>query len=833
MYIKNTLLLLITFACLSVGFREEIPLIQTLLSKLESFHQQKPQEKVYLHLDKSYYMAGDTIWLKGYLFDASTHQIDSVSRVLYVDLLDESKGKLISHKRLLCVGAAQGEIAIPDSLAQGVYTLRAYTNYMRNFSDDFFFQKQLTIWQQQPYSSINENNVQALSSISDIQFFPEGGDLVENIESRVAFKGVNKWGKGVPIEGFVLDNAKDTITMFQAAHLGMGYFTFLPEKGKTYQAFVKQPDGTFLQKNLPQALAQGYVMLVDNTSFKDKIRVYVKNSSPKPVDQAKPLAILVQQRGSVCMVGKNSEASASFVATIPKSSIPDDGIVQITLFSPEGQPLCERLVFHQANKQLKLSITPDKESYRPREKVTLTLEAKDAEGKPVKGNFSLAVTDGTQVAEDLYEENLLTNLLLTSDVRDKEASLSTWALRGTVEDPAYYFDPNQQEARLHLDVLMLTQGWRRFAWADILADAQAKLAFPIETGLSITGKVLRPNGKVSQQINLTVMLKNKAENPQFLLANTDSLGRFGVYDLYFVDSTDVLVQAIKSNGGRNLSITLDPYDTTPQIKLLKIPFNPITFDAKTFAVFLQKRREAIALEQKLKLNKVQMLEEVVVKASREKEPDSRKIYGNASNTIKVQDQMCGGVLHVLQMLQGRVPGVQVIPSGASFKVTIRGINTFSGSTDPLYLIDGMPVDADALASLSPCDVETIDILKGADAAIFGMQASNGAIAFLTKRGNSNYDWSKAGPSEGIALQKRKGYERMREFYSPVYDNPNAAYLPDYRSTLFWKATIATDATGKATLSYYQSDATGTMNIKAEGVSENSRVGVIRGKYRVQ
>ncbi len=829
---KIFVLIIVSFIAFS--FREETSFIQALLDKLEAFHQQKPQEKVYLHLDKPHYMAGDTIWLKGYLFDASTHQIDSVSRVLYVDLLDESKGKLISHKRLLCVGAAQGEIAIPDSLAQGVYTLRAYTKYMQNYSEDLFFYKSIKIWQQQPNTLISATVATEASTVSDVQFFPEGGDLVENIESRVAFKGVNKWGKGINITGFVLD-AQDTVAVFSSIHLGMGYFTFKPEHDKKYKIFVRQPDGSFLQKAFPPIQTQGYVMLVDNTSFRDKIRVYIRNSHPKPADQAKPVALLVQQRGVVCTVGKNSEASASFVATIPKSSIPDDGIVQITLFSPEGQPLCERLVFHQANKQLKLSITPDKASYRPREKVTLTLEAKDAEGKPVKGNFSLAVTDGTQVAEDLYEENLFTNLLLTSDVRDKEASLSTWALRGTVEDPAYYFDPNQQEARLHLDVLMLTQGWRRFAWADILAETSAKLPFALETGLSITGKVLRPNGKPSQKVNLTIMLKGAqaADNPGFLLATSDSLGRFGLYDLYFTDSTDVLIQAAQENGKRNFSITIDTEGGSPQVRLLKIPFNPIAFDAKAYSDFLQKSREAIALEKKLLLNKVQMLQEVVVTARKEEPRDGRKIYGRASNSLVIQDQLCAGATHVLQMLQGRVAGVQVIPNNGGYKVTIRGISTFSGSTDPLYVLDGVPVDAGALASINPCDVEVIDVLKGADASIFGSTATNGVISVLTKRGNPNYDWSKAGPSEGIALQKRKGYERMREFYSPVYNNPNAAYLPDYRSTLFWKATIATDTTGKATLSYYQSDATGTMNIKVEGVSEHSRVGVIRGKYRVQ
>jgi hypothetical protein len=810
-------------------------LTEKILLQLEKYRLSTPQEKLYLHFDKPYYMAGETMWFNGYLFDGIGHTIDSVSRVVYVDLVNETTGKLIVSRTLKCEGSTHGDIALPDSLEEGVYHIRAYTNYMRNFSEDFFFNQDFKIWQGNIKNRLNDDKVNKLTQAADLQFFPEGGNLVVGLDSRVGFKAINVLGKGVDIQGFVMDNNKDTVVAFQSEHLGMGVFNFAPEAQKNYTAFVKQNDGSYRPFSLPNAYEKGFTMAVDNLSNKEKVKVFIGNNYPQPADKAGELVVVAHQRGSLVFMAKGSEAQKGFSVSIPRNKILDDGIVQVTLINAQGEPVCERLIFNNLNKQLNLKITTDKVTYKNREKVTLNLEATDTDGKPVEGNFSVAVTDGSQVLAEPYQENLMTHLLLSSDVNNLTSGEYYASLRGNVEQPAYYFDKNNQDAIRHLDVLMMTQGWRRFTWRDLMTDKFPKMVSFLETGLSITGKAIRPNGKISESVTLTLMLKKENLNPQFQMGMTDSLGKYAFYGLDFTDTTEVYVQAVKKGGGKNLEVTIDPQRLAPKVKIIKLPFNPMEFDTKELADFLKKAHDAIELEKKLKLSRdVQLLGEVVVKAKKYEEPDNRKIYGRASNTLKVDDILCAGATNVFQMIQGRVPGVQVSPNGSGgYSVIIRGISTIMGSSQPYYLLDGMPVDADAFIGISPCDVETIDILKGADASIFGSNAAGGVIAIFTKRGGPNYDASKD-PAAGVSLQKRYGYYVPREFYAPKYDVAIPDHVrPDFRSTLHWQPNVWTDANGKASITYWNTDTKAKINIVAEGINRQGRVGVAKAVYEVK
>lgn len=823
--------------CITTAFtftHEGESLTEKIVAKLEKYRLSTPQEKVYLHFDKPYYMAGETMWFKGYLFDGATHKVDSVSRVMYVDLIDETQGKIIASRVLQCDGSTHGDILLPDSLDEGVYQIRAYTNYMRNYSDEFFFHQDFKVYQGSVKNRLTDSNAQKMTEAADVQFFPEGGNTVVGSDSRIGFKALNILGKGVDIQGFVLDNTKDTVVAFQSEHLGMGVFNYTPEAQKTYTAFIKENDGKYRPFSLPYAHEQGFSMAVDNLSNKEKVKVFISNNSPKPADKSSEIIVVAHQRGQLCFMAKGNETQKSFAVSIPKNKIPDDGIVQITLMNAKGEPLCERLVFNNQNRQISLRIKPDKENYKIREKVTVNLEATDAEGKPVEGDFSVAVTDASQVIADPHQENLLTYLLLSSDVSNLSGTDYYSALRGNIEQPAYYFDKENINANRHLDILMMTQGWRRFIWRDLMADKVPKLNYFLETGLEVSGTALRPNGKIADKVTLTLMIKNGKNTPQFQMGTTDSLGRYNFYGLDFSDSTQIFVQGMKQNGGKNLDVTINTQKPSPKVRIVKTPYNPMEFNTQDLAEFLKKANDAIELEKKLKLNKDQMLQEVVVKAKKYEEPDPRKIYGRASNTIKVDNILCAGATNVFQMIQGRVAGVQVSSNGSGgYSVLIRGVSSIVGSNEPLYLLDGMPVDADAFASINPCDVENIDVLKGAEAAIFGSRGSTGVIAILTKRGGNNYDYSKDAVS-GVTIQKRMGYNIAREFYAPKYDvNIPDHVRPDFRSTLHWQPSVRTDAGGKASITYWNTDAKATMRIIAEGVSTQGFVGVGKAEYGVK
>ncbi|MFD1817470.1 TonB-dependent outer membrane receptor, SusC/RagA subfamily, signature region [Pseudarcicella hirudinis] len=811
-------------------------LVNKIIAGLQKYHLETPQEKVYIHFDKPYYMAGESIWMKAYLLEATTHNIDSVSKVLYIDLISEKRGKLVVARILKCSdGTAKGDFMLPDTLSEGSYRIRAYTSYMRNFSENYFFQKEIKIYQNQHKSQASEADLAKALEVADLQFFPEGGNLVNGLDCRVGFKAINTFGKGVDFEGFIIDSNKDTVTAISSQHLGMGIFNLSPEAGKSYVAKIKKADGTYTGFPVPGAVDEGIVMLVDNITNKDNIKVFVYNNFVKEEDKAGELLILAHQRGEACFVGKGLMSKKSFVASIPRAKIPGDGIVQITLFDDKGLPRCERLIFVNKNQKLNLKVSSDKESYKTREKTELTIEASDAEGKPVEGNFSLSVTDAGLVQGSPNPEDLYSYMQLSSDVSPLSGPNAYYeTLRGNIEQPSYYFKKENTEAFRHLDLLMLTQGWRRFVWKDIIAGKTNRINYFIEQGLSVTGTVLRPNGKVSDHAELTLMLKKKDNTSDFFMTSADSTGKFGFYGLDFSDTTTIFVQGTKEKGGRNLNLSINPL-TFPKVTLTKVPYNAVEFDAAQLENFLKKTKEALELEKKLKLSKVQMLDEVVVKGKKETPLDSRRtIYGRASNTIEVaKDNLCGGVTNVLQILQGRVAGVQVSGSGLDYSVTIRGINSLSGSTEPLYLIDGIPVDASGIASVPPCDVEAIDVLKGAAAAIFGSRASNGVIAILTKRGNNNYNYSND-PVMGVTTQKRVGYDIPREFYAPKYDVDRPENTrPDFRSTIFWQPVVKTNKEGKAKVIYWNTDAGTMVDVKIEGFSSEGKIGTGTLKYQVK
>lgn len=426
-----------------------------LMAQLNQFLGQFPQEKVYLHLDKPYYTAGETMWFKGYLVDGISHEADSLSRVLYVDLVDAAAGKVLSTRTFRIEGGhAPGNWPLPDSLAAGRYQVRAYTNWMRN-QPDYLFQQEFNVYA--PGQPVPEA-VKQTDQVS-VAFFPEGGTLVAGLESRVGFKAINALGLGTDVEGVVLESAGDTVAAFQTEHVGMGRFSLLAVAGKRYTAHVKTANGQRLTVPLPEVLARGHTLGIDNLTGKDFVRVFVSTSHPEP-GAAKGLILMAHLRGQVAFVAKGSTAKKTFVANVPRAAFASGGVAQFTLFDATGQPLAERLAFIKPRDLLRVTLTPDKASYKPREPVSLQLTVTDTAGKPVPdAHFSLAVTDARQVAAEPNAGSLVSYLMLSSD------------LRGTIEQPDQYFDPANLNATSHLDLLLMTQGWRRFTWREVLDPA--------------------------------------------------------------------------------------------------------------------------------------------------------------------------------------------------------------------------------------------------------------------------------------------------------------------------------------------------------------------------
>ncbi|TAE25986.1 MAG: TonB-dependent receptor [Cytophagales bacterium] len=794
--------------------------VNTVVEKLSAYNQQLPREKVYVQTDRDLYVPGETIWLKGYLFEGIGHGIDSASRVLYIDLIDAQTSKPVAQVKLKAMqGQAPGQIALPDSLGTGTYLLQAYTGWMRNFGPDYYFTKTLTLLR----ADEAPERPAEVSLKPDVQFLPESGQLITGMNSRVAFKAINALGKSMDLQGFVLDNKNDTVVGFTSQHLGMGFFAITPEAGQTYTAFARATGSQeWFKYPMPAIQSSGVVLTVDNMSNPNNVKVFVQHT--KPPTTAGVVTLVAQTRGIVVHAAQAPLTKKAFQIQLPRDKFPD-GIAQLTLFDEQNKPVAERLIFVDRKDRLTVKIAPEKASYKPREAVTVDVTVTDPAGQPVETTLSLAITDGKLAPT--FEPNpasLVSHLLLSSD------------LVGTIEQPGGYFDETNTNRAQNLDLLMMTQGWRRFTWNDVLSGTIPQPTYVVEDGLLLSGQVMRANKKPAENVNLTFMLLKKDSTRAMLMGQADEKGRFMASELEFYDSTGVFVQALSPKGGtRDYTITLDQL-IKPAVRIVKAPYNPLILGPDALADFLKRTNEYLEIERQIRRNQEVMLNAVTVKAKREKPRDTRRMmYSEPDRSVKFDPMNTGGALTFLDVIRSRVPGVQVTGSGFEARVQIRAAANFQGAIEPAFFLDGSPVSKDAVLSIPVSDIDAVDVLTGGGATIMaGSNGAGGVINVLTKRGSPDFDPATAPPTPGTLATRMVGFARLREFYAPRYDQPKPEHIrPDYRATLHWSPMLKTGPDGKAKATFYASDARTKLRLIAEGATLTGKAGSGRGEVTVE
>jgi hypothetical protein len=804
-------------------------LMARIARQLGEFYTAARQEKAYLHIDRPVYGTGETIWFSAYVVDASRHQLDSLSSVLHVDLLSPAR-KVVARRTIrLQGGRASGDIDIADTLAAGTYVLRAYTNWMRNAGDELVYSRRLSVW---PASPLGPQEVPkpaapttayarakaAAAARPDVQFFPEGGYLVEGLPAVVAVKATDASGRGLDVKGQVL-NAQNAVVVsdFSSRHGGMGRFAFVPGAGQRYHAHLTLPDGSAADFPLPAAQASGYTLHVvdggENFLVEARYRGAPGAAAPGPVQ------LMTQVRGVAAYPGPRTlTADAPAAWRMPKKNYPT-GIVHFTLFDGEGQPRCERLAFAQNGApNLRISITPDQASYAAHAPVQLAVRVTDEAGQPVATTFSLGVSDAGLTALDPNAETIASNLLLTSD------------LTGYVQDPGYYFRNQSATTGPALDDLLLTQGWRRFVWKEVLSGQPAPLRFAPEQDISLVGQVVSEHGNRPIPNSQLTFLQSRPTHT-VVTGTTNADGRFSFAGVPVRDTAVVTLQARRSQGGSNVIIRPDAGPPTDGPPLPALP--PLAQAPAAVSTFVRRSRQAQAAELDLHPEKAIRnitLGNVAVTAKREAVPrdDPRRLYGATGGTLIdfANEPAAQSGINILQFLQGRVAGLTISGNPPDMTAQIRGSGT------PLFILDGMKVDIDVISMLNSADIEAVEVFKGPEAAIFG--GSGGAIAIYTKRADPNYKGADKGPAPGIAVVKLPGFYVAREFYQPRYNalvtNPPA----DPRtSTLYWNPVVSTNAKGEAELHFFTADGGGSFQAVAEGLGRDGRPALGSGTFSVK
>ncbi len=780
--------------------------MERLTAGFAKYLEELPQEKIYIHLDRPYYTGGETIWYKVYLTAGPYHEPSQLSQTIYVELINQNKEVIQQTKLLSINGLVSGSITLPDTLKSGKYLLRAYTNWMRNFEESYFFQRSIKIW------NINDNDVikETHDQILDINFFPEGGNLVTDILCKVGVKAIGADGLGRAITGKIINTKEKTVAEFQCNILGMGAFSFIPEIGESYKAIIDKSDEGIL---LPPALESGLALSVRNAASSKELLVRIQTSDYTKFQE---LYILAQTRGQVVYTARVNLASNVAVARINKSQFPA-GVAQITILDYQGLPLAERLTFvDNPTEHLRIELSTNKKTYAPREEVTVNINVKDSNGMPAVANLSLAVCDDQQVLIDPNHENISTYLLISSE------------LQGHIESPGYYFNKKNPDREDALDFLLLTQGWRRFTIKQALQHDWKVPEYLPEKGLTISGQVVdKYNGKAVVGGKVTYLSLTSA--PTASETMTNSTGHFAFSDHIFYDSADLILKGQTKKGNKAVKILITTDIDRPEITY------PITTLAETKnefeKKFFAKSAERIAIDSAYDFDeKTIVLKNIEIQESR-LEPQTRiRPFGQGSVNIRVADKPgMENLLHPLQLVQGRVAGVQVTGDLFSWKVLIQGPNSIKSGTSPLILVDDMPFDFESLGSIPVENIESFTVWKGADAAIFGARGANGAIGFYTKRGSNL-----SAVEEDTFTFRKMGYHVEREFYSPNYSVKNPEHVkPDMRVTLFWSPNIQTDSLGNASVTFFNHDQETTVSGIIEGISLTGKAGFASIQYKIK
>ena len=508
--IINILLLLCTFSTLGA----QSPL-DTLAMRAIMVNQLFPQERVYLHFDNTAYYLGETMWFKAYVTSGLSDDEKPQSRVLYVELC-APEGYVVETKKYKLDenGRCNGEFELRKELLSGYYEVRAYTRYMLNWGDEAIFSRVFPV-----YDKVNGNNYDFKNMLdrkrsfmregkwvseklppADVKFYPEGGHLVEGIETTVAYELFDDDGKpGTETISIFAD--KKPLLKSTPTHAGVGTFTFTPQANISYHAEVKK--GKKRDKfALPKVEPRGVVISLIQTS--DTATVTIKNN----IDFSTSLGLAILNRGFLIDYQSFYSDEKEKTFSLPADSLPE-GVNRVVIFANSNIPLAERQFFVRHKNILpgdrqtvKLSakvngLATENIILQPHEKITLTVERED--GKPIDADaeFSVSVSDAATRQRMSYTHNMYTHILLGSE------------LKGYIPDAAQYFADSSEAARKNLDLLMLTRGWTSYDW-NKLTTKHVSLTQPIERGILIKGKILKiePN-KNFGELNSSTILPQK------------------------------------------------------------------------------------------------------------------------------------------------------------------------------------------------------------------------------------------------------------------------------------------------------------------------------------
>ena len=799
-------------------------------------------EKVYLHIDRDSYYPGDDIWFKAYLIDASDRLLSSHSSNLHVELISPSLKIIDSRIVKLHEGLGNGDFHLTEKLQSGRYRLRAYTNYMRNFGDQLFFNKDITVINTSDAIKEFSDSTNYNRNKPEISFFPEGGSLVDNVTSVVAFKAVDDHGYGYYVSGEIYSSAGDIVTTFKSAHKGMGTFSLTSVPGLRYYAVIKNRTGDLTRYDIPKSFSTGVVLSVSRNHAGKILLIFNTNPETLSLVMDRDLSLTVSAHNIAFKTYSFRMKSFNSFLKIPSDDLPE-GIVMLTLSGVNNLPLCERLVFVQ-NDEANVKIETDKTIYKQRDSVSVKISLRVNSRIPQDAFLSLSA------AENIFTENY----------SSFPSNISSWFLlesdiRGPIEEPSYYFDPSNPARLEDLDLLLLTQGWRDFEWK------YKTMIYPPENGFTISGRVRKKFADkplINSMVNIAIF---KSGKPLIGFVPVDSSGRFSLKGVDLTGNAKVVASVTGEKDDLKGWLLLDSLKYSPAIVKAgiaqtrvegnndrNIDENQAMSDNqlinKSLHTFIQYAEIRNTIQKKYKLSDTIKPGEVNIIAIRQDAPESAR--------AKARRYLRGTPDRELVI----TPDLQSLYNNAFHLIDLKYLNPFKGPQrlghrmkHPLYMIDGTPVPESEVRALPISWVERIDVVDENVASLAAMQTvveyegvdssgkptivygyADGAISIILK---DDKDIVNNSVFHSVNV-KFSGFDEPRIFYSPRHHTKlESDYKPDLRTTLFWEPNIKVENDKNFFLNYYNADNPSKVKVIVEGITTKGIPVTGKAEYEVK
>ena len=775
-------------------------------------------EKVFLHTDKDVYAAGETIWGAVYLVDGQTHRLGAFSNTVHVELVDAEQTILKEAKIFLKEGRGTLSLEIPTDLQLSNYQLRAYANYQQNAGSATLFRKTIAVVSglqdiSQTPQPIQTNLAEQTTSSKKValQFFPEGGDCVAGLTCKTALIAKDQSNQPVAVSGQIYDQAQKVITFFETNAQGMGQFTYVPEPNQDYEAKTKEGDQSF---SLPTSLEKGYTLNVYQRG--DSMSILLNTNLSTGLKNAH---IVVHHRGLPFIEEALTLTENKTVVPIKKEDLLP-GVYVATLFDPTNHPVAERLFFIAPKKEntiLDIGIDSDIISTRQEVKVS------------VKDLNSQGIANDSLLASDLS----LSVLPKVANVKSVE-DIRTWFLLNSdldvpVQDAGEILFQVRPSARDYLmDQFLMTRGWRRFRWKEMLANSSFQAPYKLEQGLFVSGQLIKQGTENKPQRGKVFLNQMEYNIHEETITDDNGNFSFGPYVLY--DTTTFILQGRFKRGKKNKKLENISFEDNNFVDISitsmekpQLPLAPLR-NTNALAVKLKKyenlSQEILTIIRNYEALTID-LDVVDIRAKRitqkEKQRKERSFFynGQPSNRLVIDDfPELRNAPKFINLLE-RLPGVNVFGD----KIHIAGGPTsFLLDTEPLFILETAQITKETALNLPVIDVEFIDLLRGSDASIYGSRGSNGVVLIYTRK---TYDWERIDrPVVGLKRINLKGYHKAREYAVIDLQQQLALNRPDVRTTLHWNPTLLLPKNGKITEAFVTSDQKGAFMVMVQGLRKN-------------